>query len=70
MNSSEQVAADTKEILHGFVHREKPLRARGRCEPAHLLLAVPRGLMRDRGAIVGVRVCDVDHVGHHRAAGG
>ena len=33
-----EVTADTKEILHASVHREKSLRVRGGCEPVHLSL--------------------------------
>ena len=45
MDGLQEMAADAKEILHGSVHREKPLRVRGGCEPAHLSFALPRGLM-------------------------
>jgi hypothetical protein len=39
MDGSQEVAADPKEILHGAVHREKPLRVRGgRKTPHHLTL--------------------------------
>ena len=49
VHSSEQVAATTEEILDGAIHREKPLRVRGRFEPAHLLLPQPtRGVEDDR----------------------
>ena len=41
MDGSQEVAADPKEILHGAVHREKPLRVGRRCEPAHLTLPLP-----------------------------
>ena len=45
VNRSEQVTADTEEVLHESVHREKPLRVRGGFEPAHLSLALSRRLM-------------------------
>ena len=65
VNRSEQMATDTKEILHGSVHREKSLRVGGGFESAHLSFALPRGLMRDFGAIVGVLFRAVDHRRHH-----
>ena len=65
MDGPQEVAADTKEILDGAVHREKPLRVRGRFEPAHLALALSGRLVRDLGAIVRVRVGDVDDGRHH-----
>jgi membrane protein DedA with SNARE-associated domain len=46
VDGSQQVAADTKEILNESVDREKRLRVRSRFEPPHLSLALPRGLMR------------------------
>jgi hypothetical protein len=54
VDSPQQVAADTKEILNEAVHREKPLRVRGAFEPPHLSLAMPRGLMRNLRSIVFV----------------
>jgi|TARA_B100002003_G_scaffold241747_1_gene263838 hypothetical protein len=65
VHSSDQVAANTEEILDGAVHREKLLRVRGRFEPAHLALALPGRLVRDLGAIIRVLVCDVDDGRHH-----
>ena len=56
VNRSEQVAADTKEILHEAVYREKSLRGRGGFEPAHLALALARRLMRHFRAVVLVLV--------------
>ena len=47
MDGPQEVAADTKEILDGSVHREKPLRVGGGFEPTHLTLALPRRLMRE-----------------------
>jgi len=46
--------ADTKEILHEAVHREKSLRLCRGLEPPHLPLALSRRLMRDLGSIVRV----------------
>ena len=45
VNSSEQVAADPKEIPHESVYRKKSLRVRGGFESAHLSLALARRLM-------------------------
>ena len=70
MDGSQQVAADTKEILDGPVHREKPLRVRGRTESAHLSFALPDRLMRDLRAIVFVLPGAVDHRRHHGSVGG
>ena len=64
-HSSDQVAANTEEILDGAMHREKPLRVRGRFEPPHLALALPGRLVRDFCTIVRVLVCDVDDGWHH-----
>ena len=61
VSSSEQVAAKPKEILHESVHWEKPLSVRGGREPAHLSLALPRGLMRDLRPIVFVLPGAVNH---------
>ena len=44
MDGPQEVAADTKEILDGSVHREKPLRVGRGCEPAHLTLPLPARL--------------------------
>jgi hypothetical protein len=54
VDGSQQVAADTKEILNESVHREKTLRVSGGFEPPHLSLALPRGLMRNLRSIVFV----------------
>ena len=43
---------------------------RGRCEPAHLSFALPRGLMRDLRSIVLVLPGAVHHGRHHGAARG
>ena len=50
------MAADTKEILDGAVHREKPLRVRGGLEAAHLTFPLPGRLVRDFGPVVRVPV--------------
>ena len=69
MDGPQEVAADTKEILDGAVHREKPLRVGRRFEPAHLTLPLPGRLVRDFRPIVRVPVSTVDHGRHHGAAG-
>ena len=69
MDGPQEVAADTKEILNGAVHREKPLRVGSRFEPAHLTLPLPGRLVRDFGPVVRVPVRAVDHGRHHGAAG-
>ena len=69
MDGPQEVAADTKEILHGSVHREKPLCVRGGLEPPHLALPLPGRLVGDFRPIVRVLVRAVNHGRHHRAAG-
>jgi hypothetical protein len=44
IDGPQEVAADPKEILHGAVHREKPLRVRGGLKTPHLTL--PAGRLR------------------------
>ena len=41
----QEVASNTKEILNGSVHREKPLRVGSGFEPAHLALSLPGRLV-------------------------
>ena len=61
------MASHAKEILHESVDREIPLRLRGGFEPAHLVLALPRRLMRHFRAIVLVLPRAVHHRPHHGA---
>ena len=61
------MASYTKEILHESVDREKPLRVRGRFEPAHLSLALSRRLMRDLRSVVLVLPRAVNYRRHHGA---
>jgi hypothetical protein len=61
MDGSQKVAADPKEILHGSVHREKPLRMGSGFETPHLALALSGRLVGDFRPIVGVLVLAVDH---------
>ncbi len=70
MDGSQEVAADPKEILHGAVHREKPLRVRGGRKTPHLTLSLPGRLVRGFGPVVRVPVRAVDDGRHHCAAGG
>ena len=69
MDGSEEMAADTKQILDGSMHRKEPLRVNSRLEPAHLTLSLPSRLMGDFDPIVRVLVCAVDHGRHYGAAG-
>ncbi len=69
VDNAEQMSAQSKEVLYGSVHREKPLRVGSRFEPAHLTLPLPGRLVRDFGPIVRVMVRAVDHGRHHGAAG-
>ena len=68
MDGSQEVAADTKEILNRSVHREKPLHVGSGFEPAHLALPLPGRLVGDFCPIVRVLVRAVDHGWHHGAA--
>ena len=54
MDGPQEVAADTKEILHRSVHREKPRRVRGGLESPHLALTLPGRLVGDFRPIVRV----------------
>ena len=69
MDGPQEVAADTKEILDGAVHREKPLRVGSRFEPAHLTLPLPGRLVGNFRPVVRVPVRAVNHGRHHGAAG-
>ena len=61
------MSPDPEEIQHESVDREKPLRVRGRCEPAHLSLALSRRLMRNLCAVVRILPRAVNHGWHHGA---
>ena len=69
VNRSEQVTADTEEVLHESVYREKPLRVRGGFESTHLSLALARRLMRDLRSIVLVLPGVANDGRHDRAVG-
>ena len=69
VNRSEQVTADTEEVLHESVYREKPLRVRGGFESTHLPLALARRLMRDLRSIVLVLPGAVNDGRHDRGVG-
>ena len=63
------MSAETKEILHESVYREKPLGVCGGFEAAHLSLALPRRLMRHLRSIVLILPGAVNHGRHDRAVG-
>ena len=71
MHSSEQVAPNTKQVLHETVHRQEALRVSDRLEPSHLALALASRLVsllvRNFGAIVGVLARAVNHRPHDPA---
>jgi hypothetical protein len=67
MDGPQEVAADPKEVVHGPVHRENPLRVRSRLDATHLALALPRGLMRILRSIVFVLTGPVQYRAHHGA---
>ena len=62
-----EMSPDPEEMQHESVDREKPLRVRGGCEPAHLSLALSRRLMRTRCAVVRILPRAVNHGWHHGA---
>ena len=70
MDGPQEVAAYAEEILHGAVHREKPLRVRGGLKAPHLAFPLPGWLVRGFGSVVRVPVRAVDDGRHHGAAGG
>jgi hypothetical protein len=67
VDSSEQMPADTKEVLHEAVHRQEALRVSDRLEATHLAFTLPGRLMREFRAIVLVLPRAVHH-GRHRGA--
>ena len=67
VDSSEQVSAHTKEVLHEAVHRQEALRVSDRFEPSHLTLTLPRRLMRDLGSVVLILHRAVYDGRHHGA---
>ena len=69
VNRSEQVLAETEQIQHEAVDREKSLCVRSGFEPTHLSFALSRRLMRGLSAIVRVLVRDVNDRRHHGPAG-
>ena len=64
-----QVATDTEEVEYQAVHREKPLRVRSGCKPAHLAFALARRLMRHLRSIVLVLASAVNHGRHDGVVG-
>ena len=69
MDGPQEVAADTKEILHGSVNREKPLHVSSGFKPAHLALPLPGRLVGDFRPVVRVLVRAVNHGRYHCAMG-
>ena len=67
VDGPKEVTADTKKVLNGSVHREKPLRLGSGFEAAHLTLPLAGRLMRDFCSIVFVLPGTVDHGRHHGA---
>jgi hypothetical protein len=62
IDSSQQVASQSKEILDDAMKGEKPLGLTDRFESAHLMLPLAGRLMRDFGAIVAVEFRAVRHL--------
>ena len=69
-DGAHDMTSETKELLDESVYRQEALRLRGGCEPAYLPLALPRGLMRDLGAIVRVLPGAAYHRRHGRPVRG
>ena len=56
MRCSHQVSANVEKVADESMHGQEALRLPGRCEPSHVSLALPCGLVGDFGAIVLVPV--------------
>ena len=67
VDGPQQVTTEPEQIQHDAVHRQEPLRVRGRFEPSHEPLAVPCGLVGDFGAIVLVPIRTVSDGRHDRS---
>ena len=67
MNGLRQVTSGSEEISDHGVYREEVLGLAWRFEAAHLSLPLPRGLVRELGAVVGIRL-RVVHRRRHRLA--
>jgi hypothetical protein len=67
VSSSEQMAADTTQILHGAGHGEKASRMGSGLEAEYLALALPCRLVGDLCSIVFVLLGTVSHGRHHGA---
>ena len=67
MRHSHQVTANVEEIADKSVHGQESLCLPGRCEPSHVSLAVPCGLVGNFGAVVLVPVRTVSGGRHDRS---
>ena len=59
MRCAQQVAADSKQILHGTAHQQEAVRVFDRLESVARAFALPRWLMRDLRSVVLVPLCAV-----------
>ena len=67
MLRSHQVTANVEKVADESMHGQESLRLPGRCEPSHVPLALPCGLVGDFGAIVLVPVRTVSDGRHDRS---
>ena len=67
MLRSHQVTANVETVADESVHGQASLSLTGRCEPSHVSLALPCGLVRDFGAIVRVSVRTMSDGRHDRS---
>ena len=67
MHRSHQVTANAEEVADESMHGHESLCLPGRCDPAHLSLALPCGLVGDVGAIVLVSVRAMGDGRHDRS---
>ena len=67
MHRSHQVTANAEEVADESMHGDESLCLPGRCDPAHVALALPCGLVGDVGAIVLVSVRAMGDGRHDRS---
>ena len=67
MHRSHQVTANAEEVADESMHGHESLCLPGRCDPSHLSLALPCGLVGDFGAIVLVSVRAMGDGRHDRS---
>ena len=67
MRRSQQVTANVEKVADESVNGQESLRLPWRCEPSHVSLALPCGLVRDFGAIVLVSVRAMGDGRHDRS---